>query len=66
METPLANAYYMGSVVYPDAFDDIDPKEKADEIYTKFLGSPLFAELNAQYENLVLKSGFLNPELFQF
>ena len=52
METPLANAYYMGSVLYPDAFADIDPKTKADEIYTKFLGTPLFAELNAQYDNL--------------
>jgi iron complex transport system substrate-binding protein len=52
LETPLANAYYIGSVLYPDKFSDIDPKKKADEIYTKFLGKPLFSELNKQYENL--------------
>jgi iron complex transport system substrate-binding protein len=52
METPLANAYYMGSVLYPEAFSDIDPKVKADEIYNKFLGSSLFSELNSQYDNL--------------
>nr|WP_319540677.1 ABC transporter substrate-binding protein [uncultured Methanospirillum sp.] len=52
METPLANAYYIGSVLYPDKFADIDPKKKADEIYTEFLGNPLFSELNQQYDNL--------------
>ena len=55
METPLANAYYIGTILYPEAFSDIDPDKKADEIYTKFLGSPLFSQLNSQYDNLAYK-----------
>ncbi|MDO9538601.1 MAG: iron ABC transporter substrate-binding protein [Methanocalculus sp.] len=51
-ETVLANAYFIGSVLYPDRFEDIDPIEKADEIYTFFLGEPVFDELNSQYKRL--------------
>lgn len=45
LETALADAYYAGSVMYPDAFADIDPAEKADEIFTKLLGKPVYGEL---------------------
>lgn len=38
----LADAYWMGKVLYPDRFDDIDPEVKADEIFTVFLGKPLY------------------------
>ena len=31
--------------MYPDAFADIDPAEKADEIFTKLLGRPVYGEL---------------------
>ncbi|MCP1716304.1 iron complex transport system substrate-binding protein [Methanocalculus alkaliphilus] len=48
-ETVLANAYFVGSVLYPDRFADVDPVEKADEIYTFFVGKPVFNELNSQY-----------------
>ncbi|WP_048130407.1 iron ABC transporter substrate-binding protein [Methanolacinia petrolearia] len=48
----LADAYYVGSVLYPDQFADIDPAEKADEIYTFLVGEPVFDELNAYYDNL--------------
>lgn len=48
-ESVLANAYYVGTVLYPDRFADIDPARKADEIYTFFVGKPVFAELNGQY-----------------
>jgi iron complex transport system substrate-binding protein len=51
-ETVLTNAYFVGSVLYPDRFEDIDPIEKADEIYTFFLGEPVFDELNSQYKRL--------------
>ncbi|UNQ73318.1 ABC transporter substrate-binding protein [Infirmifilum sp. NZ] len=40
--TALANAYYMGSVLYPDRFKDIDPASKADEIFRAFLGKPIY------------------------
>ncbi|MDO8842468.1 iron ABC transporter substrate-binding protein [Methanocalculus sp.] len=51
-ETVLADAYYIGKVLYPERFADINPVEKADEIYTFFLGKPVFDELNSPYRNL--------------
>jgi len=41
-DTVLANAYYMGKILYPDQFADIDPAQKADEIYTKLDGKPVY------------------------
>jgi len=58
-ETVLADAYFIGKVLYPDRFSDVDPQQKADEIYTKFVGKPAFSAINAQYNNL----GFANVNL---
>ena len=54
-ESVLANAYFVGKVLYPDRFEDIDPEAKADEIYTFFLGKPVFSDLNGQYNDLGFK-----------
>ena len=51
-ENVLADAYFIGKVVYPDRFADIDPKKKADEIMTKFLGASPLDKINAMYKNL--------------
>lgn len=51
-ETILADAYFIGKTLYPDRFADIDPEEKADEIYTFFVGKPVFDEHNNEYRNL--------------
>ncbi len=51
-ETILADAYFIGKTLYPDRFGDIDPEEKADEIYTFFVGKPVFAGHNNEYRNL--------------
>ncbi|MDO9538602.1 MAG: iron ABC transporter substrate-binding protein [Methanocalculus sp.] len=51
-ETVLANAYFVGAVLYPDRFADVDPVKKADEIYTFFVGKPVFNELSGQYGGL--------------
>ncbi|RXE56747.1 iron transporter [Methanoculleus taiwanensis] len=48
----LADAYFVGKVLYPDRFADIDPAEKADEIYTFFVGEPVFDGINRQYGGL--------------
>ncbi|MDN7025891.1 iron ABC transporter substrate-binding protein [Methanoculleus sp. FWC-SCC1] len=48
----LADAYFVGKVLYPDRFADIDPAEKADEIYTFFVGKPVFGEINDDYGGL--------------
>ncbi|MGI6502793.1 MAG: hypothetical protein ACOX0O_02405 [Candidatus Methanoculleus thermohydrogenotrophicum] len=36
--------------MYSDRFEDIDPV-KADEIYTMFVGKPVFEQLNANCNN---------------
>lgn len=41
----LANGYYMGTVLYPDQFSDVDPEEKADEIYETYLGEPVYDQV---------------------
>ena len=51
-ESVLADAYYVGKVLYPDQFADVDPKQKADEIYKKFVGKPAFDNINANYKDL--------------
>ena len=40
--TVLANSYYVGSVLYPDEFADIDVETKADEIYQMLVGAPVY------------------------
>jgi iron complex transport system substrate-binding protein len=54
-ESVLANAYFVGKVLYPDRFEDINPEAKADEIYTFFVGKPVFSDLNKQYDNIGFK-----------
>jgi iron complex transport system substrate-binding protein len=51
-ETVLANSYYIGKVLYPDRFADVDPEQKADEIYTMFVGKPVLSDINKNYKNL--------------
>jgi iron complex transport system substrate-binding protein len=51
-ESVLADAYFVGKILYPNRFTDINPQQKADEIYTFFVGRPVFTDLNNQYMNL--------------
>lgn len=52
MEISIADAYYAGKIIYPKQFADIDPVQKADEIFVALLGAPF-------YDNLVADgSGF--------
>ncbi|MDY6985267.1 MAG: iron ABC transporter substrate-binding protein, partial [Candidatus Thermoplasmatota archaeon] len=44
-ETILIDSYLIGKIIYPEAFYDIDPTKKADEIYTMFVGSPIFSRM---------------------
>ena len=41
----LANSYYIGSIVYPEKFADIEPTDKADEIYKTMLGEPVYQNM---------------------
>jgi iron complex transport system substrate-binding protein len=51
----LANAYFAGSVLYPSRFDDMDPEQKADEIYRFLVGAAVFNDLNASFGNCAFR-----------
>ena len=36
------DTYYAGSVLHPEKFADINPEEKADEIFEKLLGQKFY------------------------
>ncbi len=50
IEVLLANAYFMGKVIYPDRFKDIDPRAKAREIFQMFLGIDVYDEIRKAYK----------------
>ena len=58
VEVPLANAYYIGSILCPEAFADVDFEAKAEEIFSFFLGRDGYldalTESGLGYANIVL------------
>ncbi|WP_353684693.1 iron ABC transporter substrate-binding protein [Thermodesulfovibrio sp. 3907-1M] len=50
LEILLANAYFIGKVIYPDKFRDIEPRKKAAEIFKKFLGMDVYDDLKRVYK----------------
>lgn len=57
IELAIADCYQVGSVMYPDEFSDIDPKDKLNEITSFFLGQDLYEEFDEA------KLGFNNLNL---
>lgn len=51
----LADAWYIGKVLYPGRFADIDPVKKADEIYGFLVSQPVYGEMDARFKNMVFK-----------
>lgn len=51
-ESVFANAYFIGSVLYPEQFADIDPMAKAEEIAAFLNGGPAFERINEDFENM--------------
>ncbi|MCW4023679.1 MAG: iron ABC transporter substrate-binding protein [Candidatus Bathyarchaeota archaeon] len=47
IDVTLTDAYYVGTILYPDQFADIDPVEKANEIYNFLLGMSLYDDVAA-------------------
>jgi iron complex transport system substrate-binding protein len=45
LDTAIADAYYLGKILYPEAFDDIEIEQKADEIYQALLGQPAYSQM---------------------
>ncbi len=59
----LADAYFIGKTLYPDAFTDVDPVAKADEIYTFLVGKSVFNEMNKAFGSLAFKP--LDPSVLR-
>ena len=49
LEIALADAYYIGTALYPDAFSDVDPAGKFDEICQALLGIDAYAQIAETY-----------------
>ena len=49
IDTALTDAYAMGKILYPASFKDIDPEQKADEIYQQLVGKPVYENMKADY-----------------
>lgn len=49
VEIALANAYFAGTVVFPDRFADVDPGAKADEIAQALVDGPVYDRLTGIY-----------------
>jgi iron complex transport system substrate-binding protein len=47
--TCFANAYYVGTVLYPEAFKDIKQESKADDIYAFLLGKGVYDEMGRDF-----------------
>ncbi|NMB56090.1 MAG: iron ABC transporter substrate-binding protein [Leptolinea sp.] len=43
IDTAIADAFFLGKTIYPDAFKDVEPDKKADEIYHALLGKALYS-----------------------
>lgn len=55
--TMFADAYYIGKIIYPEQFSDIEPEKKAGEIYTKFFQKNVYPQMKNIY------GGFKKMEL---
>jgi iron complex transport system substrate-binding protein len=51
----LANAFYVGKVLYPERFADVDPKVKADEIYSFLVGKPVFSHMDTAFGSIAFE-----------
>ncbi len=47
--TVLGNSYYIGSVLYPDEFQDMDPVEEINDIYEFFVGGRIYQDMVGEF-----------------
>lgn len=50
LELPVANAYFMGSVLYPEQFEDVDIVQKINEVMEFFVGVENYYSILEQYD----------------
>jgi iron complex transport system substrate-binding protein len=49
LELALANSWYIGKILYPQRFRDVDPAHKTDDMCRMFDGFPCYAALFAEF-----------------
>ena len=49
IDTALTDAWTVGKILYPERFKDIDLEKKADEIYTFFVGRPVYEQMKLAF-----------------
>ncbi|MCF8095758.1 MAG: iron ABC transporter substrate-binding protein [Desulfobacteraceae bacterium] len=49
----FANAYFVGKLLYPQRFADIEPVEKADHIFEFLVGAGVYEQINAMFQNRI-------------
>lgn len=52
VEQALVDSYWVGKVLYPQNFGDIDITKKANEIYKFFVGRELYDQISSRYGEL--------------
>ncbi|RPI37153.1 MAG: iron ABC transporter substrate-binding protein [Methanoregulaceae archaeon] len=52
-DTVLADAYFIGKTLYPEQFTDVDPEQKADEIYTMLDGKAVYSDMKMLFGGFV-------------
>lgn len=57
--TALCDAFAIGKILYPDAYRDIDPEKKADEIYTFLVGTPVYEAMKKNYGKIGQTAPFI-------
>lgn len=45
IDTSMIDCYYMGTIIYPEQFKDIDIAKKAEEVYTKLLKKDVYLQM---------------------
>jgi iron complex transport system substrate-binding protein len=51
----LADSYFVGKVLYPERFKDVDPAVKAGEIFSFLVGEDVFDKMDGIFDNLVFR-----------
>ncbi|MBN1167371.1 MAG: ABC transporter substrate-binding protein [Methanospirillaceae archaeon] len=51
----IANAYFLGKMMYPDKFTDVNPEKMADDIFTFLYGAPLFEEMDQSLQGFIFQ-----------
>lgn len=58
--TALADAYAIGNILYEKQFKDIDPQQKADDIYAFLVGKPVNKNMEKDFGPIGQTARFLN------